>query len=214
MQEEIIDVEFRNPPNFGVLTCKLPSWMLAEMKKEMFAIQENNFQNSKAIPANRNLAGHIKHEYKLPHLIDKLEPIMLDLAAQYDNRFSFFETIGTFKGERKLKLTELWVNFQKKYEFNPVHHHTGVLSFVIWIQIPYQLDQENSVFSNVELPMTSKFIFHYSSIIGQPANLPLPVDSSWEGQLALFPSMLPHSVSPFYTSDDYRISMSGNLSYV
>jgi len=39
----------------------------------------------------------------------------------------------------------------------------------------------------------------------------LPVDKSYEKKLLLFPATMRHSVYPFYTSDDYRISVSGNF---
>ena len=41
--------------------------------------------------------------------------------------------------------------------------------------------------------------------------LPLFIDKTWEGTIVMFPSWLNHSVYPFYTSDDYRISISGNI---
>lgn len=28
--------------------------------------------------------------------------------------------------DKLIKLTSLWVNFQKKHEFNPIHNHDGV----------------------------------------------------------------------------------------
>ena len=37
------------------------------------------------------------------------------------------------------------------------------------------------------------------------------IDKSWEGVMILFPADTAHQVYPFYTSDDYRISISGNL---
>jgi hypothetical protein len=39
----------------------------------------------------------------------------------------------------------------------------------------------------------------------------IEVDKSWEGTMIMFPSSLHHMVHPFYTSDEYRISISGNL---
>jgi hypothetical protein len=216
MQSDIIDIEFRSPPNLGVLTCRLPLYVVDEIKVHIDNVCKNNFQNSNIVPANANLAGHLQHEYKLPNLMEKLEPLLVDLSNQYNDRFNLFDTIGTHKGNTTLKLTELWVNFQKKHEFNPVHHHTGVISFVIWISIPYNLAEEDAVFSEVDSgkPQTSKFMFHYTNILGKQSNLPLSIDKSWEGILALFPAQLSHSVNPFYTSDDYRISVAGNLSYV
>ena len=39
----------------------------------------------------------------------------------------------------------------------------------------------------------------------------VPVDKTYEGTIVMFPSEMLHAVYPFYTSDDYRISVSGNL---
>ena len=43
--------------------------------------------------------------------------------------------------------------------------------------------------------------------------LELDVDKSFEGQMVMFPSKLQHLVYPFYTSDDYRITVSGNINF-
>ena len=42
----------------------------------------------------------------------------------------------------KLLLNQFWVNYQYKTEFNPIHNHTGVYSFVIWMKIPYSWDEQ------------------------------------------------------------------------
>jgi hypothetical protein len=39
----------------------------------------------------------------------------------------------------------------------------------------------------------------------------LPVDKTFEGKIAFFPSKLSHCVYPFYSSDGIRISISGNI---
>jgi hypothetical protein len=39
------------------------------------------------------------------------------------------------------------------------------------------------------------------------------VDKEWEGKIALFPAKLNHLVYPFYTSDEPRISISGNIGF-
>ena len=118
----------------------------------------------------------------------------------------------------KLQLTSLWVNKQKKYEFNPLHTHPSVLSFVIWVKIPYRLEDEINYFPQItgtDLGSgnvhTSKFFFVYVDTLGSIKQLPIPVDSSYEGTIMMFPSALNHGVYPFYTSDEYRISVSGNI---
>ena len=42
---------------------------------------------------------------------------------------------------------------------------------------------------------------------------PIDVDKSFEGKMVMFGAKHLHEVYPFYTSDDYRITISGNLRY-
>jgi hypothetical protein len=213
MNEETI-VDFNSPPNFGVLTCNLPKSVLNPLRDYLNKIENENF--SKSVPNNKNLLGHMEKEYKMDDMIEFLQPFLLQMGQAYEDQYQYYQTFGSHVGSYKLALTELWVNYQKKHEFNPPHLHTGVLSFVIWIKIPYKLQDEDAIFPTVNSggPRTGKFTFHYVNILGQFCSLVLPVDSTWEGRLALFPSLLTHSVNPFYTSDEYRISISGNLRFV
>ena len=48
--------------------------------------------------------------------------------------------------------------------------------------------------------------------LGRIFDLPVHVDKSYEGKMLMFPSFVQHGVYPFYTSDDYRITVSGNVS--
>ena len=51
----------------------------------------------------------------------------------------------------------------------------------------------------------------YTDVFGQIAVNNLRVDKSYEGTIIIFKSNLRHLVYPFHTSDDYRISISGNI---
>ena len=107
----------------------------------------------------------------------------------------------------------IWLNFQKKYEYNPIHYHNNDLSFVIWVQIPYDLEKElecpNSKNSNI--PLNSIFSFFYTDIFGKIKTAQIHVDKSYEGTVVVFSPDLQHMVYPFFTSDQYRISISGNV---
>ena len=97
---------------------------------------------SKAIPANKLLVGNIEHEYELFKCKEYIESLILPYSDSYDKHFDYFDTFKTeeFKNKKmNLKLDKIWVNFQKKYEFNPAHTHRGKLSFVIWLDIPYDI---------------------------------------------------------------------------
>ena len=116
--------------------------------------------------------------------------------------------------DRPLKISAMWVNFQKKYEFNPPHIHGGVYSFIIFVNIPYELEDELRQFKT-KTNATSKLYFttpcplywNRCGIVRTDIN----VDKSFEGKIIIFPAHLQHGVFPFYTSDDYRITISGNV---
>jgi hypothetical protein len=100
-------------------------------------------------------------------------------------------------------------------EFNPPHDHSGVFSFVIWLQIPYTLEEEykNGPGAMSNEPINGEFSFTYPDITGRTQIARMGADRTKEGYLCLFPHMLFHSVAPFYTTDQTRISVSGNLKF-
>jgi len=111
-------------------------------------------------------------------------------------------------------LNKAWVNFGRKTEFNPPHSHTGVMSFVIWLDIPYDINEEMELPHVVEsfAPLAGHFMFQHVNTFGTISPEVLPVDKNMNDMIVVFPSGLIHQVFPFYTSDEYRISVSGNIS--
>jgi len=107
-------------------------------------------------------------------------------------------------------LGPLWVNFQKKYEFNPLHDHGGMFSFVIWMKIPYDWENEKELpwvkGSNCEHTV-GNFVLVDRSMI----NHTFFMNKNIEGHCVFFPSNFFHMVYPFYTSDEERVSISGNI---
>ena len=76
----------------------------------------------------------------------------------------------------------------------------------------------NSILKNMEncknsrtTQLASTFQFVYNSVLGNITNSPIFVESGWEAKIVMFPSKLLHIVYTFQTSDDYRISIAGNL---
>ena len=65
---------------------------------------------------------------------------------------------------------------------------------------------------NSNTPSNSLFEFVCTDFMGRIVQNKIKVDKSYEGCIIMFPSSLHHMVHPFYTSDDYRISIAGNLS--
>ena len=112
-----------------------------------------------------------------------------------------------------LYLHQMWVNHQKQNEFNPMHVHSGVYSFVIWMKIPTNYEEQCKLdiarSSNSEF--ISNFTFSYTDMLGQITDYTYAMNSDMEGIMLLFPAKLTHQVYPFYNCDEDRISISGNI---
>ena len=203
----------QNLNNFGFLLGDLLQKQVNPIKEAVNKIQQNF---STSIPANENLVGFIKHEYKIDELKDHVSSFIFDHVMVYERMYGYANTISNQKtvGEHDLVLEELWVNFQKKGEYNPLHRHRGIYSFVIWLQVPYLIENEikaSPQISNINTNTAGCFQFVYINTLGHIHTNIIPVDKHYENKICFFPSELNHQVYPFYTSDDYRISISGNI---
>jgi len=163
--------------------------------------------------ANKILAGHIKEEYKYKDWPPFVENFIL---SNIDNPVSlqWMAKNKTLSKDANLYLKSLWINFQKKHEFNPIHDHTGIYSFIIFLKIPYKLENEDKIFPTVAGDCsTSRLSFLVIDYMGDIFELKLNVDKSFENKMLIFPSTLKHLVYPFYSSDEYRVTVSGNVSF-
>ena len=110
---------------------------------------------------------------------------------------------------QKLELGDLWINYQKAGEFNPPHTHSMDLSFVICLEMPTDIKEENKNFIG-KSSGPGAIAFNYGEFDKRVMHTHhfLPT----KGDMFLFPSILRHTVFPF-TSNVTRISVSGNLGY-
>lgn len=202
-------------PDLQATFFKLSDEEILSLKKESISFLkkiENNSNELESQRLNHKLAGHIEHQYILNNSVNQyIESIMKPVVKKY---------IDSYMSDTFLSLDNLtmstgnipcWINLQKKNEFNPMHKHHGMLSFVIWLQVPFSIEneQKHSNIINGKKPLNGNFCFigfNNKNIY----HIPLNVDHEWEGRGVLFSSELYHSVYPFYTSDDYRISISSN----
>ena len=162
-----------------------------------------------AINCKQNLAGNLSESYQLID-IDNIftQNAIKPLVNEYINES------GVSFGS-KLELSGLWVNFQNKHEFNPQHNHNGTYSFVIWMKIPYTFEEEckQSFLDGVNHNdiRVGCFEFQYTNMLGHIVSTTYAMSPEVEGHMLLFPSALKHQVYPFYTSDEQRVSISGNI---
>ena len=199
-----MDIEPFYLKNLVFVQSKVSSATLEELKQEAKFILENLNQFKKN---NKKLAGNLEKEYLTHKSEEILKPYLISLANEFHKQSTENEHYPHWE------VKDIWINYQKKYEHNPIHNHSGNLSFALWVQIPYNLEDElshpNCIDSNT--PSNSLFEFVCTDFMGRIVQNRIEVDKSYEGCIIMFPSSLHHMVHPFYTSNDYRISIAGNL---
>lgn len=196
--------------NIGILFKQFTEKELKPLKLEIEKIKSNF---SKGIVYNKALAGNLEKEYQLIESKNYLNELIQPYLFEHTNYFQYLDNCAYLNEDKYLILDALWVNFQKKYEFNPPHKHSGIYSFVIWLEIPYKIEDEmnmpSSVNSNNNTP--GHFNFLYNNSLGGISVYSIPADKKYKNVICIFPSSMFHFVNPFYTSDDYRITVSGNF---
>ena len=133
---------------------------------------------------------------------EKMQPYVkcyLDLQNEYHNR-----DVG-----KAVVLDEVWINYQKAFEINPEHVHYGDLSFVIYLNIPEGIYEENKNFVGKSAGPGS-IQFRYGEFVDWAVHLKVFLPK--KGDIFIFPANLAHAVCPF-KSEGLRISVSGNFKY-
>jgi hypothetical protein len=151
------------------------------------------------------LAGIIKEEYAYEKKEDYL-PEVAQCLGIYDAAFQRWKS-DPYERKPEYMLTALWVNYMKRYEFNPPHDHSDQLSFVIFLKVPEEITKEQEEYKGKSGgPGSLSFIY------GEGNRQAITYQSMRpkEGDMFIFPAWMKHYVAPFY-SDVTRISVSGNV---
>ena len=200
--------EHTHLPNIGITNGRIPPDIYQALNKEIVDIHTDD---STTLKMNHSLAGQITKEYQITKSLPLLNPFLEEMGRAFQKEWNYYPKENPTKN---LKVDSVWVNMQKKLEVNPLHNHDGTLSFVAWLHVPFKLEDERNMENcknsrTVELSSTFQFV--YNTALGTIANCPMFVESGWEARIVMFPAKLLHIVYPFQTSDDYRISIAGNL---
>ena len=196
-------------PNVGLTNGNIPSDIYQALNKEIVDIHHDD---SNTMRMNRTLAGQITKEYEITKSRQLLDPFLEEMGRAYQKEWDHYPKENP--NNNNLTVESVWVNMQKKLEVNPLHNHDGTLSFVAWLHVPFKLEDERNMENcknSRTVALSSTFQFVYTTALGNIVNCPMLVENGWEGRIVMFPSKLLHIVYPFQTSDDYRISIAGNL---
>ena len=192
--------------------CRMPSnlgWLEYKLNQKELDYVWSCIENKKNNTTS-NLAGNIGSSYTLEDTGDWFFlNTICPLCEIYNKNFKNVGVIPVLDGHPYC-LNTWWVNYQKQYEFNPLHDHSGVYSFVIWLKIPVEFEKQNEGY-DTNTPVKSAFQFNYTNILGEICTFNYPTGKNFEGMMLFFPSKLRHQVYPFYNCDEERISVSGNV---
>ena len=193
-------------PNLGYVRTSVVDHQLKQLLAWVDSI------DSDTTPINHSHVGTVAREYEITSepVKQELSNILAPMVQQYVNDMHI--TVE----QRPMGLTTAWCNLQTSGEYFAAHTHTGVFSFALWLRVPFtQADErawrEARGKSGRE---TASFQFHYTDALGRITPNVLEVDRSWENEIIVFPGEMMHSVTPYYSTDDSRIVVSGNVDYV
>ena len=208
--------EHTHLPNIGLTNGEIPPDIYQALNQEIVDIhtasETGSLDENGIVQMNKSLAGQITKEYQITKSLPLLNPFLEEMGRAYQKEWNYYPKENP--NDNKLTVESVWVNMQKKLEVNPLHNHDGTLSFVAWLHVPFKLEDERNMpncKNSRTKELTSTFQFVYSTALGTIANCPMFVESGWEARIVMFPAKLLHIVYPFQTSDDYRISIAGNL---
>lgn len=209
-------------PNLGVYIDELSPFVFAQLKKDCFngieSIEKNINDRTgdilemfhKDIPKDFFFQEPTKSR-------EGLEREVLKICREIKNLYpEYVEKINQFDIEKEGKdvdfsIERFWINYQRPGEFIPLHRHSGIFSFVVWVSLPELVTKNLEAEQwNLSKGYQGQFEFVYTDMLGQIKSVRLADEKSWEGKICVFPAELHHQVYPHY-SNEYRITVSGNV---
>lgn len=180
------------------------------------------------IDYSKTLAGRIKKEYGYTdEQIIQWEKELLPVVNEYlSNLITHYHGKApedtSLLNDSVIHLMGLWINFQEKGEYNPIHDHSGDISFVIYIDVPEQIEQEEYTHNGQPNGSISwefgQRTWFYPRHFDQPGKIremlqPITMITLLPRncEIYLFPSYLRHNVAAFDSDGLQRISVSGNI---
>lgn len=169
--------------------------------------------NKSNVDFRPHLAGILEKEseYTVDDKIffaESIAPIMGDYRMAYEHYY------GAEKIQNKVfQLEDLWINYMYPGDYNPPHVHTDTLSFVVYLQIPKEIEKEYNQFREISGKGSGPGAIHFLYGQMQEGFINARHFLPEEGDIFIFPAGLYHTVAPF-KSNVTRISLAGNFTIV
>lgn len=193
-----------------------------EFKTVLALVEDLRAQKEKKL-AGMGLAGEIEKEWKIDKvLLEKyglskmLEECVEKYANQMNNRYYRQILMPQNENDNKLVTKSAWLNVMKRYEYNPIHYHTGCkLSCILYVKTPDLMKSNvslkpDSIRKNKDHRPDGRVEFIYGSSVKGSGNRATCRYRPKAGDLYIFPSFLLHTVYPF-DNEEERISIAANF---
>ncbi len=180
---------------------EIPKYILKRLLKDGKELKESY---------NNKLAGHLDNQFLYSPetqawFYKEINPIL----DQYRNAHCKYHRLQELPVS--FVYDDLWVNYMKPGDFNPLHTHGGDYSFVLFLDVPKILQKEMTEFKGTSSEPAA-LTFEYGVQQRAPYKWATTgtVVYPKTGDLYMFPALLQHWVAPF-KSKCTRISVSGNI---
>lgn len=202
-----MDFKLITLPTFGILESKLDQKQIDLLKSYIRESAPDGYtfdENSDPITHSSD------NQWSLLDVDGQFQKeVLIPLVSEYVNAWGH-------PYNKKTSLTHdyvmnrFWVRITTPDQYQSLHDHQGVFSFIIWINIPTDWRDERAA-GEFSHPEASDFQIAYTDTIGRVQKKNYLLDKSMEGTIIIFPSDFNHCVYPSFTSDKLRISVAGDI---
>ena len=193
-------------PNFGVIEAELDQEDIDYLWKLV-----HKYSHNAKWEGNRLIS--IEEDFKQFPLNDDDNLFQNNVLRPCTDKY--FETYGCpFKQKtthtHELAFSRFWCRASLDGDYQSIHDHQGIFTFVVWLTVPFEGADERQVQAGFR-PEASDFVLVYPDTCGQLQKRNFVLGKGAEGKMLFFPSDINHIVYPHYTTQEYRIALAGDV---
>ena len=193
-------------PNFGVIEAELEQEDIDYLWKLV-----HKYSHNAKWEGNRLIS--IEEDFKQFPLNDDDNLFQNNVLRPCTDKY--FETYGCpFKQKtthtHELAFSRFWCRASLDGDYQSIHDHQGIFTFVVWLTVPFEGADERQVQAGFR-PEASDFVLVYPDTCGQLQKRNFVLGKGAEGKMLFFPSDINHIVYPHYTTQEYRIALAGDV---
>ncbi len=137
--------------------------------------------------------------------------ILRPVADAYFKRYGLPKIPKTTKNHG-ICFNRFWCRASTRHDYQSLHDHKGIFTFVIWMKIPVNSKLERADQGGFR-PEAGEVCLTYIDTLGTIQKMNFSLCPKCNGQMILFPSEMNHVVWPHHSTDEWRISVAGDISF-